>query len=161
MKPKNTLITYATKHDSTKKCAEKLAEKLDKATIVNLKDEPNPDLSSYDTIIIGGPIYAGQMQKEVNTFCKNNLLQLKQKTIGLFICCMNDDQAELQLKKAFPEELYSLAIAKDSFGGEFNFEKMNFFEKIITRMIAKQKNSISKIHEDRILKFSNTIKKTI
>ncbi|MCK5176879.1 MAG: hypothetical protein KAQ92_04085 [Candidatus Aenigmarchaeota archaeon] len=74
---------------------------------------------------------------------------------------MNDDQAELQLKKAFPEELYSLAIAKDSFGGEFNFEKMNFFEKIITRMIAKQKNSISKIHEDRILKFSNTIKKTI
>ena len=158
MKPKNTLITYATKHDSTKKCAEKLAEKLDKATIVNLKDEPNPDLSSYDTIIIGGPIYAGQMQKEVNTFCKNNLLQLKQKTIGLFICCMAEDQADKELKEAFPGELYDIAIAKDSFGGEFNFKKMNFFEKLITKKIAKQKESVSKIHEDRIIKFSNIIK---
>ena len=158
MKPQNILIAYSTKHGSTKKCAEKLADNFDKATIINLKKEPDIDISKYDTIIIGGSIYIGKIQKEINVFCKNNILGLKQKTIGLFICGMNEEQEYQELKEAFPEELYDIAIAKDSFGGEFNFEKMTFFEKVITRIVAKQKESVSKIHEDRITKFCNIIK---
>lgn len=133
-----TLIIYATKHGSTKKYAEILLEKLTgRVDLYNVKDKKSPELSQYDNVIIGGSIYMGRVQKELSEFTAKHLNILKDKRVGLYICCMNKSEAEKQLNSAFPQELLKCAIAKGSFGGEFNFKKMNFLERFLIKIVSK------------------------
>jgi menaquinone-dependent protoporphyrinogen oxidase len=134
----NTIIIYATKHGASKKCAELLAGRLTgKVDLCNIKEGNSPELSQYDNVIIGGSIYAGTIPKELSEFCTKNLTALKEKKLGLYICCMNGKEAEKQLNNVFPQELLKAAVVKKSLGGEFKFKEMNFFERLITKMVSK------------------------
>lgn len=145
-----TLIVYRSKYGAARKCCEALKEKLQgDIEVYDLKNKNNFVLGDYDRVIVGGSIYAGQIQKEVKEFCTKNLEELKNKNLGLFICCMSDDKkAEEQIKASFPE-LIEFAKVKDNFGGEFKLSSMNFFERFIIKKMAK----ISEDKED--FKFSN------
>ena len=151
-----TLIAYCTNHGYTEKAALELKNFLgDDVDLVNLKMETNPNIEEYERVIIGGSIHAGQIQKRVKAFCNAKLEQLKCKELGLFICCMEEGEtAQKQLHEAFPEELHLKAKAVSCLGGEFNFEKMNFFEKLIVKKVAKVEESTSKINQKAIKSFS-------
>ena len=99
-----TLITYCTTHGCTEKTATELKQFFGgEVLLVNLKKEPVPDLSSFDRIIVGGSIHAGQIQKKVKDFCTQNIDVLKNKELGLFICCMeHGEKHESQLQDAYP-----------------------------------------------------------
>lgn len=152
-----TLIAYCTSHGCTTKTANELKDLLEtEVQLCNLKKEKHAPLNEFDTIIIGGSIHAGQIQKRIKNFCSKNLSLLKQKEIGLFICCMEEgDKAEQQLKEAFPEELHQIAKASGIFGGEFNFNQMNFVEKYIVKKVGKVEQNVSKIDHKTIQKFSS------
>jgi menaquinone-dependent protoporphyrinogen oxidase len=155
----STLIAYVSTHGCTKKAAHMLAELLDdKVSLVNLKKKSNPDLSSFDTILIGGSIHAGQIQRRVKHFCQKYLEILKQKRLGLFLCCMEEgENAQKQFDEAFPTELRTHATATGLFGGEFDFNKMNFIYKAIVKKVAGATESVSKIKEDNIRQFAKTL----
>jgi len=150
-----TLIVYATRHGCTEKCALKLQNSFAGETqLLNLKKSAKINLNDFETIIIGGSIHAGQIQKKVKNFCQKNSDLLKTKKIGLFVCCMEEgEKAAKQLEEAFPTELLKHASAIGIFGGEFNFEKMNFLERAAIRKIAGINRSISKIKQEEIDKF--------
>lgn len=152
-----TLIAYATKYGFTKKCCEKLSEKINgDVDICNLKERKNIELAKFDKIIIGGSIYAGQIRKEVKKFCLSNQDELKKKKLGLFICGMTeDDKAMEQLNNSFPQELINNSIAKASFGGEFILSKMNFFERFIIKKIAKTSVDKSNYKDENVDKFAS------
>lgn len=138
----NTIIVYGSKYGCTEKCAEMLSKKLTGTVeLCNIKKEKVPDLTQYDNVIIGGSIYVGKIQKEVTEFCLHHANTLKEKKIGLYICCMNTKEAEMQLDHAFPEELLSNAAVKECFGGEFRFKKMNMIERFIVKMVSKSDKS--------------------
>ena len=153
------LIAYSTKHGCTEKCADKLKNKLTgEIELLNLKNSSKIDLNDYETIIIGGSIHAGQIQKKVKIFCLDNLNMLKEKKIGLFICCMKEGkEATTEFNEAFPEELIKHASAIGIFGGEFNFKKMNLIERFIVNKIAKIDKSVSKIFEENITEFADIV----
>jgi len=65
-----------------------------------------------------------------------------------------NDKAIEQFNNAFPEKLRNRATAKGFFGGEFNFEKMNFIEKAIIKKIAHIEDSMSKINYQNIKTFA-------
>ncbi len=155
----NTLIVYASKYGCTERCAKSLSELIaGKTALHNLKQEKNIDPSPYDTIIIGGSIYIGQIHKEVKEFCAKNLDLLKEKKVGLFICCMRDgEEAEGQMNSAFPKQLLDLAAAIGYFGGEFNFKKMKALDKFIAKKVAKVDKDTSNIFEDNIKEFAASI----
>ncbi len=152
-------IFYATKHGCTEKCALKLKAGLSgEIESFNIKKYPKTQIDKYDIILIGGSIHAGRIQKSIQKFCKNHLDILLKKKIGLFICCMEKgEKAEEQFKNAFPQKLQDHAKAKGSFGGAFDFDKMNFVEKTIIKKVAKIDQSISKISEESIQKFIKEI----
>ena len=50
---------------------------------------------------------------------------------------MNENQGLQQLESVFPEALLKRACVKKACGGEFNFNKMNFFEKMIIKMVSR------------------------
>ncbi|QGU96633.1 flavodoxin [Clostridium bovifaecis] len=162
-----TLIVYGSRHGCAEKCSKVLKSKLDgEVTILHAKKGQIFDISPFDKIIIGGSIYAGRIQKEIAEFCNVNLKELKKKKIGLFICCMNKDNADTQLNSSYPPELLNMAVAKDNFGGEFLFEKMSVFERFIVKMATKSnkgilqmdgKKNISIILDENIVNFAHLI----
>ena len=151
------LIIYASRHGSTEKAVNSLEEKITHQTvIVNLKKEPVPDMDSFDAVIIGGSIHAGQLQKKVKKYCTDNIDKLLKKDLGLFICHMEEgDKAKKELADVYPEELLKHAKVTGLFGGEFNFEKMNFLERMIIKKISGLKESVSKINYETIQQFAN------
>ena len=156
----STIILYSTRHGAAKKCAELLKFKLFGAELVDIKEKPGFDVTPYDTVVIGGSVQAGRVKGELKKFCKKNMAVLLTKKLGLFICCMAEGkEAEDEIKNNFPPELYEKAVVKDYFGGIFDFTKMNFIEKFIIGKVAKVKESVFKIKEDRIAKFAEEIKK--
>lgn len=154
-----TGIIYATRHGCTEKCAFKLHSELSGETeVFNIKTKPKLQLDGYDSIIIGGSIHAGRIQKSIQKFCQNHLESLLKKKIGLFLCCMEKDKkAEEQFRNAFPKELQDHAKAKGCFGGAFNFDKMNFIEKAIIKKVGKIDHNISTVSEESIQQFIKEI----
>ncbi|MBE3577025.1 MAG: flavodoxin domain-containing protein [Limnochordales bacterium] len=134
-----TLIVYASKHGATRQYAELLAGQLPGETrLVDLKKDPGVDVSPFDTVVVGGAVYFGQVQKEVREFCARNLATLRQKRLGLFICCLfGGQEAAKQLQAAFPAELLATALVKDAFGGRLDESQLSFSERLITRMIVR------------------------
>ena len=157
-----TLIIYATSHGSTEKAVKELSQKLSgEITSMDLKNYSSISFQEFDRIIIGGSIHAGQIQKRIRDFCSANLEQLKSKEIGLFICCMYDAEiAREEIRNAFPEELHQMAKTEAIFGGEYNFDKMNFVEKMLVKKIAKVSESVSNLDHDSIDRFANRMEKT-
>ncbi|URZ05585.1 flavodoxin domain-containing protein [Clostridium felsineum] len=152
-----TLIIYATKHGSTKKCADFLKDRLDgEITVVNIKNDFDINLKQFDKIIIGGSIYMGKIQKEITEFSNKNIDILCTKKVGLFICGMNNS-AEIEINNAFPKMLLENALIRECFGGEFIFKTMNFFERFIVRTVSKSNKDISKISEEKINNFAEVM----
>ena len=149
------LIVYVSKHGSTEKCAVKLMKKLKgQIDLIDLKSKAKVNFDKYDTVIVGGSIHAGKIQKRIKDFCGKHADQLMNKKLGLYICCMEEgDTAQKLFNDAFPESLRNHATATGLFGGEFNFERMNAIERAIIKKIAKTDKSVSKIDEKAIEAF--------
>jgi menaquinone-dependent protoporphyrinogen oxidase len=154
-----TLIIFATKYGSVEKCANILKEKLDSdAEVVNIKTDPVPDLSGFDTVIIGGSMYIGKIQKAIRNFCEEYLETLLTKRVGLFICAGEpQDKANEELKNAFPVKLYEHANAREIFGHELHYEKLSWIDKLAIRLAKGAKESYSNLSYDNIEKFAHTI----
>lgn len=151
----NTLIVYATKHGCTETCARMLCEKLTgNVELCNLKEDQAPVLSNYDRVIIGGSIHIGKIQKEVSDFCTENNNKLQDKKIGLYVCGMLFERANEELSNSFPKELLTRAVAKEFFGGEYRFKKMNPIDRLVVKKVAKVNNDISQIMEENISRFA-------
>lgn len=155
-----TLIVYGTKHGTAEKCSEILKSKLQGEVVsVNIKKKNVPDIGSFDKVVIGGSIYAGQIQKEIKQFVVENIEVLKNKKLAFFICGMSDKDFETLVKNYFPEELLVKATDVEYFGGEIIFKNMNFFERFIVKKVMKTDKDTSTISEENIDKFAQLINK--
>jgi menaquinone-dependent protoporphyrinogen oxidase len=147
------------KHGCTRQAAQLLKDRMSSGDIelIDLKKN-KPSLDDYDCVVIGGSIHAGSVQKRIHDFCIQNLEILKQKKVGLYLCCMKEGkEAKEQFENAFPEELRNHSSANGLFGGEFNFKKMNFIERFLVKKIAKVDKSVSNLNKDSILKFADVL----
>ncbi|MDR2475873.1 MAG: flavodoxin domain-containing protein [Bacteroidales bacterium] len=149
-----TAIIFTSKHGTTAKVTQMIAARLtgNQVSVINLKKDKIPDINLFDGIILGTSIYAGTSSKTMQRFCKENIEALKRKRPALFVCGMELDETKQQqeLSNAYPQELYEYAVAGCFAGGEFQFEKMNFFERAIIKRIAKTDKSVSQIKKDGI-----------
>lgn len=154
-----TLIAYATKHGCTETCARLLAEHLNgEVERIDLKEQSKIDLSLYDKVVLGSPVYVGKILKEVDIFANTHVNEIKQKTVGLFICGMQEEHTlRNELDVNYPSQLQEKAVVRECFGGAFDFSDMNFAEKMITRKVAKVDKDVSAIRKDVIISFAETL----
>ncbi len=151
-----TAIIYVSKHGTTEKVAQEIKNKIgdDKTQLFNLRANNKIDLTQFEQVIIGGSIHAGSIQTIIKDFCKNNANELTNKRLGLFICCMYEEEiATKQLENAYPEILRKHAKSLKVMGGEFLFDKMNFFEKMVIKKVTGAKETESKINQANIHSF--------
>jgi len=154
----NTLIVFASNHGTVERCARELFRLIDgKVDLCNLnRRESIPDLKVYDSLIVGGSIHYGKVQNVIAGFCKNNQSLLAGKRLGLFVNCLySGEKAQQQLDKAFPESLARHALVREYFGGELDEEKMNFWERLITRQIVRSEELEVYLDKEKITRFAN------
>ena len=111
-------IIYTSKYGATEKVACAIAEKLRESSeievdLFSLKKTSHPDISGFELVILGSPIYMGKVLGTIKTFCKTNESSLLQKKIGLFVCGMYPDKEHQQkeLKDAYSQILQDKALA--------------------------------------------------
>jgi menaquinone-dependent protoporphyrinogen oxidase len=155
-------IIYATKYGTTEEVARLIAAQLigsNAVELVSLKENPSPDISGYEIMILGTPIYASQPNKKMKTFCKSNESLLLQKKTALFVCGMEPDPSkrEKELLDAYSEELRNKASTTRFLGGAFLFEKMNFAERFIIKKIANTQQTVHRILQEEIDAFVKQI----
>ncbi|NMB19253.1 MAG: flavodoxin [Firmicutes bacterium] len=153
------LIAYTSKFGCTETCVNMLRNELrgEDVALVDLGKERPDDLETYDAIVVGGPIYAGNMEAPVKTFCADNADILLGKKLALFLCCGNADQFEAQLNGAFDRQLIDHAVACEHFGYAYQLEKMGFAFRLIVRLVAKVKRSESQISEGNIARLASRL----
>ena len=92
-----TIIVYASKMGSTRKVAEYIAGKIG-SEAVDLKKDPNPDVSGFDLIILGSGMYVGSPSKRLIKFVEG--ADLTGKDVRMFICCMlKGEKGDEQLRQ--------------------------------------------------------------
>jgi menaquinone-dependent protoporphyrinogen oxidase len=129
------LVAYATRAGSTEGIAEAIAEGLRlagyDAGTARICDAPDP--KEYDRIILGGPIYMGNMS-EVQRYCQEHEGALQSRIIGAFAVGMSfaGDDGE---KHAQARDLLKRAIdpLTPTFSGYFagmtNPERLSFLQR--------------------------------
>lgn len=158
-----TLILYSTKYGCTKSLAESLAESLanhvGEAKLCNLKTDKSPSLAEFDCIIIGSPIYAGSISKEVKTYVDEHIGELKLKRIGLYLSGLNEENSGECFNMNFSKEIMNISHAKAFLGGVFDRSKASWFEKLIMKAVMKSSDSCSLILENNIVSFADEMKR--
>lgn len=154
----NTLIVFASNQGTTEKFAREFFRRINgKVDICNLTPRDFlPDLLKYDSVIIGGSVHGGTMQKEIISFCNDNLEVLLTKRLGLFINCIcSDKKAQQQLDRAFPDILTRKAVVRDYFGGELDKLKLSFWERILATRTVNKGDLFVEISREKIKRFAH------
>ncbi|WP_181884525.1 flavodoxin domain-containing protein [Neobacillus piezotolerans] len=151
-----TLIVYETKHGTVEHAVALLAGKLHGETRTARVSDTLPKLSKFDTVIIGGSIYFGEIQKTLAMFMVKNREELLGKRLGLFICGAHPDPAEREkeLENAFPKEFRDRAEAQAIFGYQIHFQELNPLERSIAKSILRQKVDKVGLNEEAIEAFA-------
>jgi len=150
-----TAIIYASKHGTTNLVAQKIKSLLidDEVVLFNLGNQDRIELHHFDRIIIGSPLYAGTTLPEVRKFIEHNLLDLLQKEVGIFVCCMFFDKFDKQISKGFPELLRNHARSIKNMGGAYRFDNMNCIERLVVKKISGATTRVSEISFGNIESF--------
>ncbi len=152
-------IIYVSKHGSTETTAKMLKEKLDDdCDLINLNEIKKIDLSDYDTIVLGAPMYLGKLHKKMKKCIENDLDELLKKHIGLFIMGADTEKPEENIQKAYPQKLHDHAFSREYFGYAMILENMNFLEKAAMKAL-KIKESKTEIKEEAIQRMADKVNK--
>jgi len=140
--PMRTLILYSSKYGFTERVANILADHIDGDVIVErcVKDY-SVDLTKFDNVIMGSSVYVSKPNIALLDFCDSYQRLLMNKKIGYFVTGGMPDEAMDVIEKNYPENLVRHAKAKGYFGHAYDFEKMRFFDKLVTMIITRKSES--------------------
>ncbi len=130
----NILIAYSSKHGDTKECVTRLSKALGELphTLCNL-DREAPRLDQYDMVVLGSPVYFGNLRPSVRKFIKEHQGALTEKKLGLFLVGGLAHEAEYYQEALFPRELREGAFQSIYFGGTLSKTGRSFWEKMLIR----------------------------
>jgi menaquinone-dependent protoporphyrinogen oxidase len=153
-----TLIIFASKYGGTRVSAEKIAKEMSGAEICELDKDSVPDLNQFDCIILGGPLFAGSLHKSVASFAKNHVDILLTKKLGIFLAGLQTNDEEKLFVSNFPESILKHATSKGMIGGICDPKTLNFFFKLLMRVITKTSKYYSTVSDEKIKKFVAALK---
>lgn len=149
----NTIVVYKSKYGSTEKYGHWIAEALG-CSAKRLSDVSSKDLSSFDTIIYGGGLYAGGVAGLKNFLAK--LGKADNKTLALYMVGltnpeMKDVYSEIANKNIPP--VYKNRIEVFAFRGDQQFSQMSILHKLMMRIpksMAEKKPLEQRTEEDKM-----------
>lgn len=137
-----TLIVFAGKYGMTAAYAREMAALIGEgAELVDLTACKPHSVSVQDveSLIIGSAVYAGQARSPFKKFIEMHAQELMQKRLMFFLCGLSSTEADQQqaIQNIIPETLRNHAQKVGFLPGKMQVEKMNFFERMILKMVEK------------------------
>ena len=130
------LLAYATKSGTTRECVRRLAAELHQIpTETVCLNNGCPDLSQYDLIVAGGPVRFGKLHPAVRQFLTGQEALLRQKPLGLFLCCGLAHEYEYYCEHLLPKTLREHAFLTTDFGGSLRTDTKNPLERLLLHFI--------------------------
>ncbi len=156
-----TLVAYASKYGTTRKCAEAIADRLPGgADLIDLRHDKLGSLDGYDSVIVGGPIYAGKVMSAVPAFCERNREVLLDRVVGLFICCLYEGETALtELDEAFPPWLNAHAVVRTAVGGAIDYAALGLVDRYLAKKIAHISGDIRTVRDDELSAIASTVER--
>lgn len=151
-----TLILYGSKTGTTELCANKIKEHLTEMEVdlSNIKKSKNIDLSQYDSIVIGTPLYMGQALNSVKNYLDKHDRELMEKKLHFFICGLAVGQEGVDLfQKQIEPKLFTHATQIRQLGGEIHLERLNpLYRWMMKKILSKEQPSLGLL-DDEIITF--------
>jgi Flavodoxin len=112
-----------------------------------------PDLTPFDLVVLGTPIYAGQPLPAMKELLRAGIPHTAR--LGLFVIGMvpDADGRERELANAYPEELRARARATGFLGGRLRLSRMSRFERFVVTRMAKTSTDVDAIDEEALSRF--------
>ena len=138
------LVAYATKYGATAEIAEKIGQVLREAGLQTdvLPAHKIGHLGSYEAVVLGSAVYAGQWRKDAVTFLETNETALAKRPVWLFSSGPTGEGDPVKLMNGwrFPEAQQPIADRigpRDIafFGGALDLEKLNLGERLLVKGI--------------------------
>ncbi len=132
-------IIYTSVGGTTRECAELLKKEL-KTHDVDLFDlsECDPELSEYDTIVVGFPIRMGKAEKKARNYIKTHLENLRKSRVAYYICCGFVDCFDEYAEKTIPDVLRERAVAISCLGGSLEPSRFKGLDKLVVKAVRAE-----------------------
>ena len=137
-----TLILYETQKGYTKSCGEKLHSSLEDAILLDINKDQF-DLNDFDIVVVGAPIYEGEIEETTRKFFSDNKWKLLDKKLGIFCAGMNTEEFNKAMQQSLPSDIFIHAEIVHC-GGKINYETLSRKEKRILkrRLGIKESNHL-------------------
>ena len=153
-----TLLGYVSNKGTVREMATRLAEKLDgDVDVIDLKKDGRTDPKSYDRIVLGGSIHMGRVQNRLKRYCRRHKETLRDRKLGLFLCCLDGEQAEKYMKESFSEELFANAYATGWFGGQVDAATYGPLLRKIIEKVAEETAGQQGLRYDELDRFAGAM----
>lgn len=154
---RKTAIIYVSRRGITPEIAQRIGDLLvdRETTLIDLDLEPEPDLETFAEVIIGGPLYMGELPERIRSFCADHDKELSTRRLGLFLTGLVEDprQRQRELEKAYPENLRQRAAVLSFLGGGIVRKRPNLLERLLTLFLVRATKSEQRIDDAEIADF--------
>ena len=138
------LVAYASQYGSTQEVAESIAGTLRESNlVVDLQPMKKvKSLTGYGAIVLGAPVYMGQLHKDMQSFLALHQEALTQQPPAIYVLGpLSMDEKEWQESRAMlDKELAKFPwlspLAVEMFGGKYNPTRLNLPHKLIASLPA-------------------------
>jgi menaquinone-dependent protoporphyrinogen oxidase len=135
----NVLVTYASKHGSTRQIASVIAEDLAETglDVTFLEAQQVSSIAEYDVVVLGSAIYIGQWQQPVLDLIDRYEAELRQKMVWLFSSGpIGEDPFPVDEPPITSELIQRVgAVEHQSFTGKLDRGTLGFGERLITTVV--------------------------
>ena len=165
------IIIYASKTGVTEDVAREMAKKLggncalyDCRNQLLTNAQPSmhatvPDLTGYDLVILGTPMYMGKPMKEITRLLAEHEAALSRVSLAFFTCGMGTAQEDSgYLLKSLPASLREKNPAYYHMGGEIREDRLNPLERFAMRQAMKTTRSAPQIDHRAVSKACESLK---
>lgn len=138
------LVAYATKYGATAEIAEKIYEVFSEAGLNAevLSVDQIDNIVTYDAVVLGSAVYAGQWRKEAAKFLKTHEAMLVQRPVWLFSSGPMGEGDPVKLMEGwyFPKNLQASADRIEPeeitvFHGKLDTDQLTLFDRWIIKMV--------------------------
>lgn len=149
MKSAKILLVYASKYGQTQKISERLAQQLSArgpdVELMPAQDLKEIDFSEYHAVLVGSPLYAGQMDRRIKQWCLSHREALSKVPNAFFSVSLNaaDKRPEARIAdqqmidKFIAQSQWTPRMTK-SFKGALWYTKYNFLLRYWMKRISKE-----------------------
>jgi menaquinone-dependent protoporphyrinogen oxidase len=149
------LVAYGSKYGSTARLAEFIGEELKgeghEVDVVDLRHCPDPEVTNYDMVVLGSPVFVGKWTKEARRFLEVRGPNLCERKVALFVSCSDvlfPEKVEAGRRMYLEEVAASVPdlrpISLGMFGGVIDFSRYGALTKALLAGVGTKKQLAGK-----------------